>query len=296
IEENGIESKEDDEKTEEELVEKQYATAYKRKLWLKSLTKKNIEKRKRDCGDDIDSNVKEKKKKENGVVYCCKTDGQGWHCRSKAQKGKPLCKHHLIQMQSNSDDQRDNNQEKKIQKLEKKTARRGQKEQGKLSGKKSSEFVYYSGFGPLWGKNKRGRPPNEVKKQQEDSEKEDAEEEDAEEECEKLEERQEVIDEAPVIDDDQTSPKMNIVKEENVNNNGCMFIEDEFDDDDDSMKIVMVLMSGKDIENPSKLDHWHHCFDFFFSFLQFLVTVCCFLFFLFAHHKPREILLSVTLF
>ncbi|KAI3878769.1 hypothetical protein MKW92_003717, partial [Papaver armeniacum] len=247
IEENGIESKEDDEKTEEELVEKQYATAYKRKLWLKSLTKKNIEKRKRDCGDDIDSNVKEKKKKkeeENGVVYCCKTDGQGWHCRSKAQKGKPLCKHHLIQMHH----QRDNNQEKKIQKLEKKTARRGRppkesssktttirgrKNKGKLSGKKSSEFVYYSGFGPLWGKNKRGRPPNEVKKQQQDSEKEDAEEEDAKEECEKLEERQEVIDEAPVIDYDQTSPKVNIVKEENVNNNGCMFIEDEFDDDSD---------------------------------------------------------------
>ncbi|KAI3943718.1 hypothetical protein MKW98_004223 [Papaver atlanticum] len=249
IERNDVESKEDDEKTEEELVEKQYATAYKRKLWLKSLTKKNNEKRKRDCGDDIDSNVKEKKKKkmENGVVYCCKTDGKGWHCRSKAQKGKPLCKHHLIQMQRHIDDQRDNNQ-KKIQKLEKKTAKRGRppkesstntttirgrKNKGKLSGEKSSEFVYYSGFGPLWGKNKRGRPPNEVKKQQ-DSEKEDAEEEDAkEEECEKLEERQEVIDEALPIDH-PTSPKMNIAKEENVNNNGCMFIDDEFDDSDDS--------------------------------------------------------------
>ncbi|RZC57316.1 hypothetical protein C5167_004622 [Papaver somniferum] len=242
---NGIEPEDDDEKTkEEELVEKQYATAYKRKLWLKSLTKKNNEKRKRDCHDDIDSNVKEeKKKKENGVVYCCKTDGQGWHCRSKAQKGKPLCKHHLIQMQRNLDHQRDNNQEKKIQKLEKKTARRGRppkesnttnttttirgrKNKGKLSGKKSSEFVYYSGFGPLWGKNKRGRPPNEVKKQQEDAEEEDA----KEEECEKLEEKQEVIDEAPLIDD-PTSPKMNIVKEDN--NNGCMFIDDEFESDDD---------------------------------------------------------------
>ncbi|KAI3843153.1 hypothetical protein MKX03_008544, partial [Papaver bracteatum] len=244
IERSDVESKEDDdEKTEEELVEKQYATAYKRKLWLKSLTKKNNEKRKRDCGDDIDSNVKEKKKKkrkmENGVVYCCKTDGKGWHCRSKAQKGNPLCKHHLIQMQRYVDDQKDNNQEKKIQKLEKKTARRGRppkesssntirgrKNKGKLSGKKSSEFVYYSGFGPLWGKNKRGRPPNEVKKQQV-SEEEDAEEE----ECEKVEETQ-VIDEAPI--DHPTSPKMNIAKEENVNSNGCMFIDDEFDDDDDS--------------------------------------------------------------
>ncbi|RZC72680.1 hypothetical protein C5167_048163 [Papaver somniferum] len=235
-----IESKEDDdEKTEEEeeSVEKQYATAYKRKLWLKSLTKKNNEKRKRDCGDDIDSNVKEKKKKENGVVYCCKTDGQGWHCRSKAQKGKPLCKHHLIQVQRNVDDQRDNNQ-KKIQKLEKKTERRGRppkesstkttsttirgrKNKGKLSGGKSSEFFYYSGFGPLWGKNKRGRPPNEVKKQQQDSEKEES----NEEECEKLlEEKQEVIDDPP-------TPKMNIVKEDN--NNGCTFVDDEFESDND---------------------------------------------------------------
>ncbi|KAI3942032.1 hypothetical protein MKW92_010063 [Papaver armeniacum] len=245
IEGDDIKSEEDD---EEKLVEKQYATAYKRKLWLKSLTKKNNEKRKRDCGDDIDNNVKEKKKKENGVVYCCKTVGEGWHCRSKAQIGSRLCKHHLIQMHR----QRDNNQEKKIQKLGKKTARRGRppKEsstnttntirgkriKGELSGENSSEFYYYSGFGPLWGKNKRGRPLKEVKKQQV-SEEEDAEEEDVKvEECVKLEETQEIINEAP-IDHHPTSPKMNIVKEENVDgndDNGCMFVDDDFDDSDDS--------------------------------------------------------------
>ncbi|KAI3943715.1 hypothetical protein MKW98_004220 [Papaver atlanticum] len=210
------ESKEDDEKTEEKLVEKQYATAYKRKLWLKSLTKNGDKKRKRDCGGD---NEEEKKKKR--VAYCCKTDHQ-----------------------------RDNNQEKKIQKLEKKTARRGRlpkesssntttirgrRSKGKLSGKKSSEFYYYSGFGPLWGKNKRGRPLKEVKKQQV-SEEEDAEEEDAKvEECVKLEEMEEIINEAP-IDHHRTSPKINIVKEENVNgndDNGCMFVDDDFDDDSD---------------------------------------------------------------
>ncbi|RZC57313.1 hypothetical protein C5167_004619 [Papaver somniferum] len=241
---------EDDDEEKTELVEKQYATAYKRKLWLKSLTKKNNEKRKRDCNDDIDNNEKEKKKKKKKVVYCCKTVGEGWHCRSKAQIGSRLCKHHLIQMQRNSDHQRDNNnQEKKIQKLEKKTARRGRppKEsstntirgkriKGKLSGKKSSEFYYYSGFGPLWGKNKRGRPLKEVKKQQV-SEEEDAEEGDAKvDECVKLEEKQEIVNEA-VIDHHRTSPKMNIVKEENVDgndDNGCMFVDDDFDDSEDS--------------------------------------------------------------
>ncbi|KAI3843150.1 hypothetical protein MKX03_008541 [Papaver bracteatum] len=239
IEGDDTESKEDDEKTEEKLVEKQYATAYKRKLWLKSLTKNGDKKRKRDCGGD---NEEEEKKKKR-VAYCCKTVGEGWHCRSKAQIGSPLCKHHLIQMQRNSD--HNNNQEKKIQKLEKKTARRGRppkesstntttirgrRSKGKLSGKKSSEFYYYSGFGPLWGKNKRGRPLKEVKKQQV-SEEEDAEVE----ECVKLEEREEIINEAS-IDHHRTSPKMNIVKEENVNgndDNGCMFVDDDFDDDSD---------------------------------------------------------------
>ncbi|RZC72678.1 hypothetical protein C5167_048160 [Papaver somniferum] len=242
---------EDDDEEKTELVKKQYATAYKRKLWLKSLMKNGDKKRKRDCGDDIDNDVKEKKKK--GVVYCCKTVGEGWHCRSKAQIGSRLCKHHLIQMQRNSDQQRDNNQEKKIQKLEKKTPRRGRppKESStkttntiggkrikrKLSGKKSSEFYYYSGFGPLWGKNKRGRPLKEVKKQQV-SEEEDG----KVEECVKLEEKQEIINEAP-IDHHRTSPKMNIVKEENVNgndDNGCMFVDDDFDDSDEDCNGVDV--------------------------------------------------------
>ncbi|KAI3975019.1 hypothetical protein MKX01_005130 [Papaver californicum] len=231
VEENDrIESEDDDdEETEEEELEmKRCPLTDKGKLGLKSATK--IKKRKRDNDDDTDDYEEEKKKKR--LVYCCKTDGKGWHCRSKAQMGNPLCKHHMIQMQHYSDHQRDNNyHQQKIQKLEKKTTRRGRppnesrtntvdttirgrRNKGKLSGKKSSEFYYYSGFGPLWGKNKRGRPPNEVKKEQEEEEEE-----------EELEERQ--------VIDDQTSPKMKIiVKEENVNDNGCMFVDDDFDDDD----------------------------------------------------------------
>ncbi|KAI3975021.1 hypothetical protein MKX01_005132 [Papaver californicum] len=231
--ENDNESEEDDdeETEEEELEEKQYAMVNKRKLGLKSVTKDK--KKKRDYHDDSDDYEEEKKKR---VVYCCKTDRKGWHCRSKAQMGNPLCKRHMIQMQHYSDDQRDNNyHRKKIRKLEKKTARRGRppneyktaaastttirgrRNKGKLSGKKSSEFYYYSGFGPLWGKNNRGRPPNEVKKQKQDV---------------KEEERQ-VIDEALIIH--RTSPKMSIVKQENVNyDNGCMFFDDDdFDDDSD---------------------------------------------------------------
>ncbi|KAI3975020.1 hypothetical protein MKX01_005131, partial [Papaver californicum] len=237
-EEDDTESEEEDyEETEEEELEmKRYPLTDKGKLGLKSVTKNNNKKRKRereydDTDDYEEEKKKKKKKKKKRVVYCCKADGKGWHCRSKAQIGNPLCEHHMIQMQVYSDHQRDDYHRKKIQKLEKKETRRGRppnesktaaanttttiggrRNKGKLSGKKSSEFYYYSGFGPLWGKNKRGRPPNEVKKQKQDV---------------KEEERQ-VIDEAVIIH--RTSPVN--VKEENVNDNGCMFVDDEFDDDD----------------------------------------------------------------
>ncbi|KAI3843835.1 hypothetical protein MKW92_045818 [Papaver armeniacum] len=241
------ESEEDDEETEEELEEEQYATEDKGKLGLKSVMNENDDKkrkrdyeeydqetevyheetedeqennkRKRESDYDYDTDYEvEGKKKKKRVVYCSVKDGKGWHCGSKAQTGNPLCKHHMVQKQ-----------QRIFRKLNKITTRIGRppKEtrtntngtttiRSKLSGKNSSEFYYYSGFGPLWGRSKRGRPSNEVKKQPEEKLDED--------------QRKVVIEEALITRG--VSPVK--FKEENVNvkDNGCiMFVDDEFDDD-----------------------------------------------------------------
>ncbi|KAI3943716.1 hypothetical protein MKW98_004221 [Papaver atlanticum] len=275
-EEDDSESEEDDEETEEEeeSKEEQYATENKGKLGLKSVTKNDDDKKrkrefeenhieseedieeteidnegkiglksekkknKRKLENDSDYNIDDyEEEKKNKEVYCCKTNGKGWHCRSKAQIGNPLCENHMIQMQRYSDyhyhqrklankrigrppkESRTNTNDTTTNRVKRNKRKRGRlSNKGKLSGKKSSEFYYYSGFGPSWGKSKRGRPSNEVKKQPEDSEV-------------KLdEERQVIIDEALITHG--ISPVK--VKEENVNvnDNGCiMFVDDEFDDD-----------------------------------------------------------------
>lgn len=252
------ESEEDDEETkEEELKEEQYATEDKGKLGLKSVMKNDDDdkKRKRDYEEnhieseeeeieetEVDNEGKlglksEKKKnkrklesdsdsdydiddyeeeKKNKVVYCCKTDGKRWHCRSKAQTGNPLCEHHMIQMQRYSRTNTNGTTTNRVKRNKSKRDRPSNK--GRLSGEKSSEFYYYSGFGPLWGKSKRGRPSDEVKKQPDSSE-------------EKLdEEKQVIIDEALITRG--KSPAKVTEDNDGDNDNGCiMFVDDEFDDD-----------------------------------------------------------------
>ncbi|MCL7051283.1 hypothetical protein MKW94_022650, partial [Papaver nudicaule] len=259
IEENDTESEESDTESEEndaeeteneELEEKLYALTVEGKLGLKSVTMNNNEKRKRDYGDDYDSDDYEKENK-NIVVYCRSKDGKGWQCRSKAQMGNPFCKHHMIQRQRYLDRQKEYYHQRKIRELKNKkttsrrigrppkglsdtnttTTVRGKRNQEKLSAKKSSEFYYYSGFGPLWGgSTKRGRPSNEVKQQQEE---ENAAEEEA-------LTRQVIIDEALIHSrspsrSPSSSPSRSPVKtvkeeeKDNDNDNGCMFVDDDFD-------------------------------------------------------------------
>ncbi|KAI3843151.1 hypothetical protein MKX03_008542 [Papaver bracteatum] len=224
-EKNHIESEEDSEETEVDNEGK---------IGFKSEKKKNKRKLENDSDYNIDDYEKEKK---NEVVYCCKTNGKDWHCRSIAQIGNPLCEHHMIQMQRYSDyhyhqrklankrigrppkDSRTNTNDTTTNRVKRNKKKRGRlSNKGKLSGKKSSEFYYYSGFGPSWGKSKRGRPSNEVKKQPEDSDV-------------KLDEERQVIIVEALITHGLSPVK---VKEENVNvnDNGCiMFVDDEFDDD-----------------------------------------------------------------
>ncbi|XP_059289166.1 uncharacterized protein LOC132042637 isoform X3 [Lycium ferocissimum] len=101
----------------------------------------------------------EKNEDNNNVTtMCCKNDGKGWQCSREAKKGHTLCEHHLAQVKKNYSSSNSahstittaNNSDAKINST---PSSRGRPHRPKKSS--SSEFYYYSGFGPLWGK-KRG--------------------------------------------------------------------------------------------------------------------------------------------
>ncbi|XP_060194824.1 uncharacterized protein LOC132624021 isoform X1 [Lycium barbarum] len=101
----------------------------------------------------------EKNGDNNITTMCCKNDGKGWQCNREAKKGHTFCEHHFAQVKkhyySSSNSTHStitiaNNSDAKINST---PSSRGRPHRPKKSS--SSEFYYYSGFGPLWGK-KRG--------------------------------------------------------------------------------------------------------------------------------------------
>ncbi|KAJ4954486.1 hypothetical protein NE237_011269 [Protea cynaroides] len=73
---------------------------------------------------------------------CCnKTDGKGWKCKKEAKRGHSLCDHHLTQLKSYYTKNKNNY-----------LSGRGLKSNGKRSSSKmpSSNYYYYTGFGPDW--------------------------------------------------------------------------------------------------------------------------------------------------
>ncbi|KAF8412222.1 hypothetical protein HHK36_000182 [Tetracentron sinense] len=103
-------------------------------------------------------------KKEESFVCCNKTDGKGWQCRKEAKERHSLCEHHLIQLRSYHSYNYSSN--KKSNKVAETTIGVHRWRRGKtLSSRNSSEFYYYSGFGPLWGKKRNGRG-GEVRKRE----------------------------------------------------------------------------------------------------------------------------------
>ncbi|KAK4347350.1 hypothetical protein RND71_033689 [Anisodus tanguticus] len=100
-------------------------------------------------------------KDNNITTMCCKNDGKGWQCSREAIKGHTLCEHQFAQVKKHSSNSAHStttiNSDTKIKQAaaatESTPSSRGRPHRPKKSS--SSEFYYYSGFGPLWGK-KRG--------------------------------------------------------------------------------------------------------------------------------------------
>ncbi|KAJ4955584.1 hypothetical protein NE237_012367 [Protea cynaroides] len=72
---------------------------------------------------------------------CNKTDGKGWKCKKEAKPGHSLCEHHLTQLKSYYSKNKNNY-----------LSGRGLKSNGKRCWSKvpSSNYYYYTGFGPEW--------------------------------------------------------------------------------------------------------------------------------------------------
>ncbi|KAF8380194.1 hypothetical protein HHK36_027676 [Tetracentron sinense] len=101
-------------------------------------------------------------KKEESLISCNKTDGKGWQCRREAKEGHSLCEHHLTQLRSYHSCNYSSH--RKSDKVAGTTAGARRRSRGKTP-KSSSEYYYYSGFGPLWGKKRNGER-GEVKKRE----------------------------------------------------------------------------------------------------------------------------------
>ncbi|XP_042474947.1 uncharacterized protein LOC122057029 [Macadamia integrifolia] len=79
------------------------------------------------------------------LIYCNKTDGNGWKCKKEAKQGHSMCEHHLDQLKSYDIKNKSNNPSSCV-------SSRGKRSYSKNSKMHSSDFYYYTGFGPLWGK------------------------------------------------------------------------------------------------------------------------------------------------
>ncbi|XP_009757496.1 uncharacterized protein [Nicotiana sylvestris] len=93
----------------------------------------------------------EKDGDNNITTLCCKYDGKGWHCSRETKKGHNLCEHHIAQVKKQYNDSAHSTSTtaKQIAAAETPSSRGRPHRPMKSS---SSEFYYYSGFGPLWGK------------------------------------------------------------------------------------------------------------------------------------------------
>nr|XP_016438706.1 PREDICTED: uncharacterized protein LOC107764616 [Nicotiana tabacum] len=88
----------------------------------------------------------EKDGDNNITTLCCKNDGKGWQCSREAKEGHILCEHHIAQVKKQYSDSAHSTSKLTTAAAES----RGRPHRPKKSS--SSEFYYYSGFGPLWGK------------------------------------------------------------------------------------------------------------------------------------------------
>lgn len=93
------------------------------------------------------------------IISCNKTDGKGWQCRREAKEGHSLCDHHLAQLRSYHNNNLNSSSNTKV--VPEKVPGGGRRPRGsKLASTAAanpSEFYYYSGFGPLWGKKRGGK-------------------------------------------------------------------------------------------------------------------------------------------
>ncbi|KAF6157685.1 hypothetical protein GIB67_037258 [Kingdonia uniflora] len=112
--------------------------------------------------------VLNEKEKKGTVLNCCnKTDGKGWRCRKEAKEGNTLCHHHLEQLKTY------HYQYTRVSKKSEKSKAKDTKQpvdappptplarRVKKKATRTSDFYYYSGFGPLWGKSRsEGKQPS----------------------------------------------------------------------------------------------------------------------------------------
>ncbi|XP_042474930.1 uncharacterized protein LOC122057014 [Macadamia integrifolia] len=96
--------------------------------------------------NEVEEMMHSKSGKEGMNLICCnKTDGKGWKCKKEAKQGHSMCEHHLDQLKSYYIKSKSSNPSSCI-------PSRGKRSYSKNSKMPSSDFYYYTGFGPLWGK------------------------------------------------------------------------------------------------------------------------------------------------
>ncbi|KAI4364721.1 hypothetical protein MLD38_020776 [Melastoma candidum] len=82
---------------------------------------------------------------------CAKTDGKFWKCKREAREGHHFCEHHISQLKSYGE------KPAKANGAGPGRARAARNKKSEASsGSRSSQYYYYSGFGPLWGKKQGG--------------------------------------------------------------------------------------------------------------------------------------------
>ncbi|XP_042479926.1 uncharacterized protein LOC122060884 [Macadamia integrifolia] len=90
-------------------------------------------------------NSSELRKERMSLTCCSKTDGKGWKCKKEAKQGHSLCEHHLEQLKSYYIRNKSSTPSSSV-------SGRGKRSYSTNSKMPSSDYYYYTGFGPLWGK------------------------------------------------------------------------------------------------------------------------------------------------
>ena len=98
----------------------------------------------------------EKEASASPTVTCKKTDGKGWFCKREAHYPHSLCEYHLIQVRSYYSGGTAGCQPRACRRSGEHTNDSKRPERKKTSrnggGDRTSDFYYYSGFGPWWAK------------------------------------------------------------------------------------------------------------------------------------------------